>query len=103
VTNLELAIEALELDRWMTPYEMQQWAISKYGPGALMSESGLTARLRQAKSLGHEYECRKRAGAKSYEYKRILPKGTQLDLLAHAPWTNVPKEILMSDEDFRGL
>lgn len=100
MTNLELAIEALHLDQWMTSYEIQHWARNKYG--VMMSESGLTARLREASKQGHKYECRRRSGTKSYEYKRILPLGSQ-NILNFAPWTSVPKEMLMSDEDFQGF
>ena len=88
---------------FLTPYEIQRKALADFG--VQMSESGLTARLRELRRSNLQVECHRRSETKSFEYRIVIcvPVGTQFSLLESLPWTNVPKEVLMSDRDFEGL
>ncbi len=65
---------------WLAPYDIQRIIEIKYD--TRMSDSSITARmrdLRKAKYGGHVIDCRKRPGAKVYEY-RLQPPTPQTEL-----------------------
>lgn len=72
-TNYELVEEQMKRGLWQTTWEMQghiaHFYEDKEGRPRLMSEAGLSARIRELKDHGLEYDKQPRMGTRSFEYR----------------------------------